>query len=59
MKHFSDDGCNRQPEYDEPGFGVHIDGDRDSMKDYDDHISGPHYEPDPDDWHEGTKHFGE
>ena len=59
MKHFSDDGCNRRPEHDEPEFGVHIDEDHDPMKDYENHIAGPHYKPDPNDWYEGIKHFGE
>lgn len=39
MKHFSDDGCNRQPEHDEPGFGVHMDENYDPMKDYENHIA--------------------
>lgn len=41
MKHFSDDGCNRRPKHDEPGFGVHIDEDHDPMKDYENHIATP------------------
>ena len=60
MKHFSDDGCNNQPKYDEPGFGVHLDDDYDSMKEYEMNIGGPHCEPYPDDWYEGTiKHFSD
>ena len=60
MKHFSNDGCNKQPKYDEHGFGVHLDDDHDSMKEYEINIGGPHYEPDSDDWYEGTiKHFSD
>ena len=49
MKHFSNDGCNKQPKYDEHGFGVHLDDGHDSMKEYEMNIGGPHYEPDSDD----------
>ena len=58
MKHFSDDGCNKQPEYDSHGFGINLE-DYDSIKDYEMNIGGPHYEPDTEDWYEGTKHFSD
>lgn len=56
MKHFSDDSCNKLPEYDRPT--IYNERDWDSMKDYEMNIGGPHYEQDPDDWYEETiKHF--
>lgn len=53
MKHFSNDGCNKQPEYDYSIF--HRDEDEGKI-DYDKPI-GVHFEPDPEDWYEPTKHF--
>lgn len=53
MKHFSDDGCNKQPDYDYNIFHHY----EDEKIDYDKPI-GVHFEPTPDDWYEGTiKHF--
>lgn len=54
MKHFSDDGCNPQPDYDTPTIRLY-----NSEEDgYDrDKTIGTHYEPDPEDWYEGFHHF--
>lgn len=56
MKHFSDEGCNKLPEYDRPTIFY----ENYSMKDYETNIGGPHCESDPDDWYEETiKHFND
>ena len=54
MKHFSDDGCNTQPEYD---YSLLHRYSEENNENYDKPI-GVHFEPDPDDWYEPTiKHF--
>ena len=54
MKHFSDDGCNKQLDYD---YNIFHHSDDEKNDNYDKPI-GVHFEPTPDDWYEGTiKHF--
>ncbi len=53
MKHFKE-GNNPEPEYDK-SLVVNTEG-HDSMAEYEQHCAC-NYEPDPDDWYEGTHHF--
>ena len=54
MKHFSDDSCNKQPEYDYSLFHRY----NDEKENYYDKPIGVHFEPNPEDWYESTiKHF--
>ena len=49
MKHFSDEGCNKCPDYDKGLLNYETD---DSYE----RSSIVHFEPDPDDWFESTIH---
>lgn len=53
MKHFLDDGCNPQPDYDK-GILSH-----EESEDNYERSTVFNYEPDPEDWHEGTIHHFE
>lgn len=54
MKHFSDDGCNPQPEYD---YSIFHRKDDEQQPEYDRPI-GVHFDPEPEDYYEPTiKHF--
>lgn len=50
MKHFNNDGCNKQPDFDKGILNYEPD------EDYDKSMT-LHYESDSDDWYEGIKHF--
>ena len=50
MKHFSDDGCNAMPDYDNGMLNYEPDDDYDRSMSL-------HYDRDPEDWYEGTRHF--
>ena len=50
MKHFSNDGCNPQPDYDK-GILSH-----EESEDNYERSTVFHYEPDPEDWYENTIH---
>ena len=52
MKHFSDDGCNKWPEYDRGMLNYESDENYERSTVF-------HYEPDPEDWYEGLHHFGD
>lgn len=52
MKHFSDDGCNKLPDYDKGMLNYEKD-------EYYDKSLTINYEPDTEDWYEGIKHFEE
>ena len=56
MKHFSDDGCNKQPTYDQSLLAHRADEHLDCNCRSERSI-GCHYEPDLEDWYERTKHF--
>ena len=53
MKHFLDDGCNPQPDYDK-GILSH-----EESEDNYERSTVFHYEPDSEDWYEGTIHHFE
>lgn len=55
MKHFSDDGCNKQPDYDYSIFHRYSEDDK---HDYDKPIGGLHIEDwERTDYDSGIKHF--
>lgn len=57
MKHFKS-GNNPEIPYDKPIIpGVHIEDEYNAIAEYESHCGGLHYEPEPEDWYEGMKHF--